>query len=293
MRGLDGFPAASRPRLGRQQFELIEDWDGSKRQRRISRLQHEQQTQQDADLTFQPAVNAVSKELAADAALRHKRSRPRSPQHSTPIPTTSSSPAPTAFPSSDSLQKRERIRLFLQRTAERQQRKVAAKPNPSPLPSFTPQLTPPPHSVSRPGEPVTASERKRRRKCEEIFHVYATSGGYIPRHRWLSLVKKFTRTIDDAQGRGLKADMTLDDVSVIQMVVKECDREVRRLRAVRVALGESVEEDDLSWRLSLDDFMAWFERMWSVLMDRARQAEDSDQRVQHMQHMQLAAQHSR
>ena len=184
VRGVWG--AAPPARVGRAQHELIEDWDGSKRQRRIQRLQEEVQQAEDAGLSFHPALNAVSKELADDPLRRR-----RQPLHqrSTSTPTT----CPPHAPDDPPQEKRERIRRFLQRTAERQRRRPP--PQSPPLPSFAPSITPHAQALPRDREVVGAGERKRRRKCEEIFHAYQSSEGYIARVRWVSLVKALGRAV--------------------------------------------------------------------------------------------------
>ena len=287
------------PRVGRAQFELIEDWDGSKRQRRMQRLQEEAQQLKEAELPFRPEVNAVSRELAADP-LRRKR-RPlhhRSP--STPVP-------PSQAADTDPQEKRERIRRFLQRTAERQREGVQRAVVEEALPSFTPTITVKARELGRVGGErrqglVGAGERKRRRKCEEIFHAYQSSGGYIARVRWVSLVKALGRAVAGGTGGGKEGgrggNVTLDDVAAIGLVIKECDREVRRVRKEALEEGGMAdgvggggglleEGEDLTWRLSLEDFVLWFERMWGVVVHRARSAESSEQRV--MQHFKAPA----
>ena len=78
--------------------------------------------------------------------------------------------------------------------------------------------------------------------------------------------------------------MTLDDVAAMGLVIKECDREVRRVRREAQEGGMEgglKEGEDVTWRLSLEDFVLWFERMWRVVVNRARTAESSEQRVIH------------
>ena len=220
-------------------------------------------------LPFHPALNAVSRELAAGPADPARRKRPA------PYPT----PDPTPAEAVDPEVKRERIRLFLARTAERQRRKAARGPAVAPLPAFTPTITAAGQGMEKGREVVSAGERKRRRKCEEIFHVYQTTAGFIPRSRFLSLVKHLTRSVEAARGQRMKADITGDDVAVLQLIIKECDREVRRVRKMKTEAGEMEVGEDLTWRLSLDDLCQWFERMWTVVVGEARQAEDKEKRL--------------
>ena len=266
VRGVPGLPP------GQRRSDLLDDWDGRKRQQRLQRLQLQHRRDEAAQLPFHPALNAVSRELATCPPDPTRRKRPA------PTPT----PEPPPPSSADPEVKRERIRLFLARTAERQRRKAAAVVAEAALPSFAPVITQQGQGMGGGGRgAVSAGERKRRRKCEEIFHVYQTTAGFIPRSRFLSLVKHLTRSVEAARGQRMKADITGDDVAVLQLIIKECDREVRRVRKMRSEQGEMEVGEDLTWRLSLDDLCQWFERMWAVVVGTARAAEDAEQRMVH------------
>jgi len=136
---------------------------------------------------------------------------------------------------------------------------------------------------------VAASVKKRQRRCEEIYRCWADSDGYIDRSGWMALVKSWYMRDGSGSGSGsggssrrlesMRWELETDDVAVIQMVIRECDRQVRRDRkAANVSSGVS-ESDEFTWQLSLADFQLWMERGVRWVLDRAQTAEREEGRM--------------
>ena len=264
----------SERRQGRRQYEWIEDWNGEKRERRLQRMREaERKRLTTEECSFTPAVNAVSQQLVQlSKANPPKAQKPKATAAAEEVQRTKQLDAAA----------KEKIAQFLQRTIERQAARKQALVRlqddsiKSSTPSFAPTLTPraqtaQPSSSSVPV--VAASAKKRQRRCEEVYRCFAGADGYIDRSGWVRLAKAWYMQTGELER--LRWQLERDDVAAIQMMVRECDRQVRRDRR-----AGSVEEE-CTWQVSLADFQLWMERLWQVVLNRAETAEREEERAVH------------
>ena len=308
----------SERRKGRKQYEWIEDWNGNKREQRLARMREmETKRIKQEECSFTPMVNAVSHQLvqlnknnpSAKKSIRDKQLNNIGQEKSKKLDAAA----------------KAKITQFLQRTIERQQqqKEALAKLQENNLklitPSFVPTITIKAQAIqpaynkptathnntnntdsSTPsgsgssgstcgsggsGGVVTASQKKRQRRCEELYRCFGDSGGYIDRSGWMRLVKGWY--MRERRLEGMRWQLEMDDVQVIQMVIRECDRQVRRDRKAGGGSGsgrganELEDGEDYTWQLSLADFQLWMEKLWGVVLDRAKTAEREEERMVH------------
>ena len=300
--------SSSERRRGRRQYEWIEDWNGEKRERRLERMREtEKKRLKEEECSFTPTVNAVSHQL-----VQLNKANPSKKTKDTQLDDR----VKLAKPAQQVLDKEAKAKIarFLHRTIERQQlqKQALARLQENNLkqitPSFVPSITPKAQAVqptyNRPaatvdgsnngggttGSIVPASVKKRQRRCDEIYRCFADSDGYIDRSGWMRLVKAWYMhdSVGGSGGGGgsgrlerMRWQLEMDDVAVIQMVIKECDRQVRRDRKAGKGWDGMGDSEGCTWQLSLADFQLWNQRLWHVVLTRAQTAEKEEARMVH------------